>query len=106
MRGGPGTGSRSWRARANIGLLKTHYLEAHVVREYANRLAIQRHDGERMAWEELQAIKCSIWGDRVAIEVYPAQSAVVNLRHTRHLWWSPDLELAAVSGCRHPEFGT
>jgi hypothetical protein len=106
MRGGPGIGSRSWRARASVGLLKTHCLEAHVVREYANRLAIQRHDGERMTWEELQAVKCAIWGDRMAIEVYPAASVAVGLRHTRHLWWSPDLELAAVSGCRHPEIGT
>jgi hypothetical protein len=106
MRGGPGTGSRSWRARANIGLLKTHYLEEHIVREYADRLAIQRHDGERLTWGELQAIKCSIWGDRVAIEVYPAASVAVGLRHTRHLWWSPGIELAAVSGCRHWDMNT
>ena len=57
-----------------------------------------------MSWEELQRVKEKLWGDRVAIEVYPSEDAAVNLRHTRHLWWSPTLEREVLAECQHPEF--
>tara|TARA_R110002094_G_scaffold160396_10_gene145809 strand:- start:857 stop:1201 length:345 start_codon:yes stop_codon:yes gene_type:complete len=44
------------------------------------------HDGS-ITWDQLQAIKCIAWGNEVrAIEVYPAQSSIVNSLNMRHLW--------------------
>ncbi len=55
------------------------------------------HDGT-ITWDQLQDIKNNIWGaDARAIEVYPAESDVVNSLHCRHLWrlgpadFAPDL---------------
>lgn len=44
------------------------------------------HDGT-ITWDQLQSIKNEVWGeDARAIEVYPAQSHVVNGAMMRHLW--------------------
>lgn len=44
------------------------------------------HDGS-ITWDQLQAIKCAVWGNEArAIEVYPAQSQIVNSKNIRHLW--------------------
>lgn len=95
----------SWIERANIGKKDTRRLTCgHQVRIYENRLAISRFDGERLTWEEVQAVKQKVWGDRLCIEIYPSASDVVNLRHTRHLWWEPHLELIVKAMCWHPEF--
>lgn len=90
--------------RAAVGLIGEIITGDHGVRIYANRLAVCRCDGERLTWEELQSVKQEIWGDRVAIEVYPAQNDVVNLRHTRHLWSTPSIIDVVIEDCRHPEF--
>ena len=97
-------GDLNFRNRASVGLLETRTVGEHNVRVYADRLAVWRKDGQRLTWEELQAVKCSVWGDRVAVEVYPAQSDVVNLRHTRHLWTGPKLTEAVANECSHIEF--
>ena len=94
----------NWKHKANQGLLRTLDVGEHRVREYADRLAVWRRDGQRLTWEELQDAKCSVWGDKVAVEVYPARGEVVNLRHTRHLWHTETLERAVVDQCRHAEF--
>lgn len=94
----------NWDKKAAVGLISVCELEAHNVRIYANRIAISRKDGNRMGWEELQHVKQTVWGDEIAIEVYPAEADVVNLRHTRHLWKSQRLTDAVVQDCRHPEF--
>lgn len=96
--------SKDWKAKAAAGLIEVRELELHRVRIYKERLAISRNDGQRMTWEELQEIKQLIWGDAICVEVYPAADAVVNLRHTRHLWSSPSLTAAVIDSCRHPEF--
>lgn len=79
---------------ARVGLLRVVAVQIrsrHVVRVYADRLAI--HHGERLSWEDLNAIKRVIWGDDVtAVEVFPRQSEVINLRPTRHLWRSDAIE--------------
>lgn len=93
-----------WGDIAAIGLLETRVLPEHRVRIYADRLAIWRKDGMRLTWEELQSVKQTVWGDRVAIEVFPADADVVNLRHTRHLWSTDILVSAVKSQCRHGEF--
>ena len=44
------------------------------------------HDGN-ITWDELQHIKNVVWGEEIrAIEVYPAQSMLVNSKQMRHLW--------------------
>ena len=55
------------------------------------------HDGT-ITWDQLQAIKNAVWGeDARAIEVYPAESQLVNVAIMRHLWrlgpheFAPDL---------------
>ena len=97
-------GNLNFRNRANIGLLETRTVGEHNVRVYTDRLAVWRKDGRRLTWEELQAVKCAVWGDRVAVEVYPAQCDVVNLRHTRHLWTGLKLTDAVAAECTHVEF--
>ena len=94
----------NWKRKANQGLIRTRDVGEHCVREYADRLAVWRRDGERLTWEELQDVKCAVWGDKVAVEVYPASADVVNLRHTRHLWHTGALERAVLDQCRHAEF--
>ena len=97
--------SAKWRDKAAIGLLETRRVATgHIVRIYCDRLAIQREDGERLTWDELQMVKCLVWGDIVAVEVYPARFGVVNLRHTRHLWTGPLLREAVGKECVHAEF--
>ncbi len=100
----PIVGNSSWREKASVGLIETHTVGEHNVRVYADRLAIWRKDGKRLTWEELQTVKCAVWGDRVAVEVYPAQCDVVNLRHTRHLWTGSRLAEAVAAECKHVEF--
>jgi hypothetical protein len=84
-----------------VGMLRRFRLGDHVVREYSDRLAIWRCDGKRLTWEELQSVKTQVIGDRVAVEVYPADADVVNLRHTRHLWFGPQVDALSF---KHPEF--
>lgn len=97
-------GNSSWREKACVGLIETRTVGCHNIRVYANRLAIWRKDGQWLTWEELQAVKQAVWGDRVAVEIYPAQGDVVNLRNTRHLWSTPELEAMVKRECVHVEF--
>ena len=49
--------------------------------------AVVNHGGQALTWEQLQEIKNLLWGRAArAIEVYPAQSDVVNNAPCRHLW--------------------
>lgn len=73
-------------------------------REYEDRLAIWRADWKNLTWEEVQAVKEVLWPGRVCVEIYPAEKDVVNLRPTRHLWYTPGLEFMVDAECRHPEF--
>lgn len=57
------------------------------------RLSINRTeiDGDRwsdnISWDELQRIKREAgYGDRDAVEVYPADADIVNVANIRHLW--------------------
>lgn len=93
-----------WEDRMSVGLLARVDWGAYFVRQYPNRLAIWRKDGLRLSWEEAQEVKQHIWGDDVAIEVYPAQCFVVNERHTRHLWRGELIGEAVATECVHEEF--
>lgn len=45
-----------------------------------------KHSGV-LPWDTLQAIKAEVWGiDARAIEVYPAQSQLIDHGQYRHLW--------------------
>jgi len=94
-----------WKNKVSSGLLRTDDLPLHKVRVYQNRLAIWRKDGERLSWEELQEVKENIWGDAVAVEIYPKNCDVVNLRPTRHLWkLTQPVEQSVLTECSHIEF--
>lgn len=97
--------SREWNKAAAFGLQRSLYFALHQVREYDNRLAISRHDGRQLTWDELQAVKRRVWGDILAIELYPVELETANERNTRHLWRvSSDLEHKIRAVCTHPEF--
>jgi hypothetical protein len=55
-------------------------------------LAIRRHDGKPVrSWTHMQRIKDTLVGaDRIAVEVYPRASEVVNDAHMYHLWVLPE----------------
>jgi len=43
--------------------------------------------GENISWDELQQVKREVgYGDRFAVEVYPADKDIVNVANMRHLW--------------------
>lgn len=57
-----------------------------------DHLRVWRHDGkDGISWDQLQAVKNEAMGeDTVCIEIYPAQSNVVNDVNMRHLWAVPE----------------
>lgn len=100
-------GDEGFNERARHGLLgRATYDGTHRVRFYEGRIAVSRVDGERLTWDELQAVKRQTIGDVTAIEVYPPKRMEVNLRHTRHLWYGPEVTRFVDKNCRHPEFGS
>lgn len=54
-------------------------------------LKVRRRDGkDGISWDDLQKIKNEYAGeDKVAIEIYPRESDVVNETNMRHLWVIP-----------------
>lgn len=80
---------RVWRSRS---YLVQEYIEAAPV---SVRLSILRTTLDPQAgrwvdgitWDELQRIKREVgYGDRDAVEIYPADRDVVNVANLRHLW--------------------
>lgn len=60
-----------------------------VMRMTVNRTEIQKNGRwkEDITWEELQLIKSQVgFGDKQAVEIYPAEIDVVNVANMRHLW--------------------
>lgn len=55
-----------------------------------NRAAIDEKTGrwlDGITWDEIQAIKRQIgFGERYAVELYPADADVVNVANMRHIW--------------------
>jgi hypothetical protein len=71
-------------------------LQAKTAWGWCVHLVIQRHDGAEInaSWSQLQVIKNDLVGENIfMIEIYPAQSHVVNEANKRHLWEIPSLEL-------------
>ena len=101
----PEGGGMKWRERAEVGLIETRTIGSiFMARVYNDRLAIWRQDGNRLTWEEVQEVKQMIWGNLVAVEVYPAEPDVINERHTRHVWTSRAIRDVVNEECAHPEF--
>lgn len=95
----------SWKEKSSIGLQKIERIDGFLVRFYADRIAVQSRNDLAISWEQLQEVKNKALGnDTIAIEVFPPESKVVNLRNTRHLWFSPRVDDLA-QWLRHPEFG-
>lgn len=55
-------------------------------------VSVQRKDrAPARDWRELQQIKNDIFGaERVAVEIYPAESNLVDITNTTHLWVLPE----------------
>lgn len=55
-------------------------------------LMVRRHDDQPIrSWRDMQRIKSELMGaERVAIEVYPAESALVDDANMYHLWVLPE----------------
>lgn len=53
-----------------------------------NWLQIWKSDGsDGISWDELQLVKNKVFGQESwAIEIFPAESELVNMRNVRHLW--------------------
>ncbi len=49
------------------------------------------HDGN-VTWDTMQAIKNDFFGENVTcVEVYPAQTDLINRGNYRHLWRTPNI---------------
>ena len=59
---------------------------------YVTRLAVARHDKHPLrSWADLQRIKNEIVGpERVAVEVFPPESELVDEMNAYHLWVLPE----------------
>ena len=72
---------------------QTQVLEETTPWGVVRHLKITRRDGKevRTKWDVLQHIKDEMLGEDVAvIEVFPAQSQVVNQANIRHFWEIPE----------------
>jgi hypothetical protein len=85
------SGRRAMRFWKNNKYTCTEYPSRSTEHGLVRHLLIQRVTGERVArWDHLQRIKNETVGTEVvAIEVYPAESQVVNACHVYHLWVLP-----------------
>lgn len=93
----------NWKQKSKVDLIEIRQVGEYSVRIYPNRIAIQSDKPDAISWETLQAIKSEVLGDVMAIEIFPHNSQVVNLKNTRHLWFSEDLK-DLTKTFTHPEF--
>jgi hypothetical protein len=70
-------------------------------------LMVRRHDNQPIrSWRDMQRIKSELVGaERVAVEVYPAESALVDDANMYHLWVLPE-GMALPFGLRKREVVT
>lgn len=82
---------RVWRSRKYLVQLYEETAPGYpgLLRMSVNRTTVNP-DGswqDGITWDELQTIKREIgYGDRCAVEVYPADQNVINVANIRHLW--------------------
>lgn len=82
----------NWKQKSKVDLIRVEHVDEYTVRIYPNRIAIQSEKDDAISWEILQAVKSKILGDVMAIEIFPPNIEVVNLRNTRHLWYGDCLK--------------
>jgi hypothetical protein len=59
---------------------------------------------EGIGWDDLQRLKRECGrGERWAVEIFPADSEVVNVANMRHLWVLPEAPSFAWRTLRHPK---
>lgn len=58
---------------------------------FVRQLQVMRHDRQPIrSWQDMQRVKNEILGESaVVVEVYPAESDVVDTAHAYHLWEIP-----------------
>lgn len=64
-----------------------------IIRLSVNRTTLRGHGrwDDGITWDELQRLKAEAgYGDRFAVEVYPADGDVVNVGNLRHVWILPE----------------
>ena len=55
------------------------------------RLNSEGHYEDNISWDDLQRLKSECGrGDKMAVEVFPADSDIVNVANMRHLWVLPE----------------
>ena len=90
--------------RSRFYLIQVYQIPGKAFPDYA-RVSVQRSEDAAfrqdkgkhppISWDALQEIKNQIgFGDRLALEVYPPDSELVNVAPMRHLWISPLWEAA------------
>lgn len=91
----------AWRSRDF--LVQAFQERRDIVRLSINRtevgLDLKWKDG--VTWDEIQRLKREAgFGDRCAVEIYPADADIVNDTNTRHIWLLPKLPAYAWRGAR------
>lgn len=82
----------AWRSREFVAQLYEEgggIVRLSVNRTHVDPATLRWVDG--ITWDELQALKRQAgFGDRFAVEVYPADADIVNVGSLRHLWILPE----------------
>jgi hypothetical protein len=77
-------------AYANL-ILSVQVSEQETVWGTVTHLWVRRHDSQPLTWREMQRIKNELIGpERVAVEVYPAVSELIDQANMYHLWVLPE----------------
>lgn len=84
--------SEVWRNRRFMVLV---YPEKDGIERLTCFKTIMKDDGSRfedgITWDDLQSLKYQCGrGDRWALEIYPAETKIVNVSNMRHLWVLPE----------------
>lgn len=97
---GPPGITRVWRSRAYLVQEYAPKTEG-VVRLSVNRTTLTGHGrwDDAIPWDELQRLKAEAgYGNRWAVEVFPAEADKVNVANMRHLWLLPEPPVFAWRG--------
>lgn len=79
--------------RSNRLLVQVYQESNDVIRLSVNRTDIDKNGNwkQGISWDELQAAKNAVgYGDKFAVEVFPADEDLVNVTNMRHLWVLPE----------------
>ena len=78
---------------------RTHLVQLFEERGGVIRMSVQRTEWDErqnrlrddISWDDLQRLKAEAgYGDRWAVEIFPADRSIVNVANMRHLWLLPE----------------